>query len=126
MGRGKRDKEVPRARRGTGRAPGAAGTPGAWILTALMRDVFDLDVPVCPRCGGRVRVIATVQDPLVVQAILTPGRARSGMPAAFGQVAQPPLSPTLPRQGEGEVVGTSKTDGRDRRRAGAGRGAVVS
>jgi hypothetical protein len=31
---------------------------------------FDLDVLACPRCGGRLRVLATVQDPLAAQAIL--------------------------------------------------------
>jgi uncharacterized protein YbaR (Trm112 family) len=41
-----------------------------------MRRVFDLDVLACPRCGGRLRVIAAVQDPLAVQAILA-HRARS-------------------------------------------------
>ena len=41
----------------------AAGTPGAWTWAALMRRVFDLDVLACPRCGGRLRVLATVQDP---------------------------------------------------------------
>src|SRR5712692_8440788 len=48
----------------------AAGTPGAWTWAALMRRVFDLDVLACPRGGGRLRVIATVQDPAVVRAIL--------------------------------------------------------
>jgi uncharacterized protein YbaR (Trm112 family) len=32
--------------------------------------VFALDVLACPRCGGRLRVIATVQDPAAVRAIL--------------------------------------------------------
>jgi hypothetical protein len=32
--------------------------------------LFALDVLACPRCGCRVRVLATVQDPLAVQAIL--------------------------------------------------------
>jgi uncharacterized protein YbaR (Trm112 family) len=35
-----------------------------------MRRVFDVDVLACPRCGGRLRVIATVQDPAAVRAIL--------------------------------------------------------
>ena len=47
-----------------------------------MRRVFDLDVLACPRCGGRLRVLATVQDPLAVQAILA-HLARS-------RVAEPP------------------------------------
>ena len=37
-----------------------------------MRRVFDLDALACPRCGGRMRVIATVRDPAVVRAILAP------------------------------------------------------
>ena len=45
--------------------------------------LFDLDVLACPRCGGRLRVIATVQDPAVVRAILAhlglaPGPASPG------------------------------------------------
>jgi hypothetical protein len=43
-----------------------------------MRRVFDLDALACPRCGGRLRVIAIVQDPAVVRPILTHvARARS-------------------------------------------------
>jgi hypothetical protein len=38
-----------------------------------MRRVFDLDVLACPRCGGRLQVIATVQD--------DPGR-RAGVAAS--------------------------------------------
>lgn len=45
-----------------------------------MHRVFALDVHACPRCGGRLRVIATVQDPLLVQAILAHLR-RSGAPS---------------------------------------------
>jgi hypothetical protein len=48
----------------------AAGTPGAWTWAALMRRVLDLDVLACPRCGGRLRRIATVEDPAVVGTIL--------------------------------------------------------
>jgi len=29
----------------------------------LMRRAFDLDVRACPRCGGRLRLIASVEDP---------------------------------------------------------------
>ena len=35
-----------------------------------MRRELALDVLACPRCGGRLRVIATIQDPAVVRAIL--------------------------------------------------------
>jgi rhodanese-related sulfurtransferase len=50
--------------------PRPAGLTPAWTWAALMRRVFALDVLACPRCGGRLRVIATVQDPAVVRAIL--------------------------------------------------------
>jgi len=46
-----------------------------------MRRVFDFDVLACPRCGGRLRIIATVQDPRAVQAILAQlGRSLSHAP----------------------------------------------
>jgi hypothetical protein len=51
-------------------SPRGTGPAGAWTWAALMRRVFDLDVLPCPRCGGRLQVIAAVQDPLAVQAIL--------------------------------------------------------
>jgi uncharacterized protein YbaR (Trm112 family) len=31
--------------------------------------VFAVDILACPRCGGPLRVVATVQDPAVVRAI---------------------------------------------------------
>jgi hypothetical protein len=64
-----------------------------WTWAALMRRVFDLDVLACPPCGGHLRVIATVQDPLAVQAILA-HRARSGAPAPPGPA--PPAHAALP------------------------------
>jgi len=74
-------------------SPHAAGTPGAWSWAALMRRVFDLDVLACPRCGGRLRVIATVQDPLAVQAILT-HRTRSGAAEPPGPAPPAPAAIT--------------------------------
>ena len=67
-----------------------------------MRRVFNLVVLACPRGGGRVRVIVTVQDPLAVQAILA-HLARAGAPAPPGPAppapdaikSTPPLDWTL-------------------------------
>jgi hypothetical protein len=42
----------------------------SWAWAALMHRAFALEVLACPGCGGRLRVIATVQDPSVVRAIL--------------------------------------------------------
>ena len=35
-----------------------------------MRRAFDIDVLACPRCGGRLHLIATVEDPDAIRAIL--------------------------------------------------------
>ena len=68
-------------------SPRAAGTPGAWTWAALMRRVFEIEVLACPRCGGRLRVLATVQDPRAVTT--TPRRRR----AAGDRDADPHLRP---------------------------------
>jgi uncharacterized protein YbaR (Trm112 family) len=39
-----------------------------------MRRAFALDVLACPRCGGRLRVVATVEDPVAVRQILAARR----------------------------------------------------
>jgi hypothetical protein len=72
-------------------SPRTASIPGAWTWPALMRRVFDLDVLACPRCGGRLRVIATVQDPAVVRTLLAHvGRALS--PEAPGPAPPAPAA----------------------------------
>jgi len=53
----------------------------------------DLDVLACPRCGGRLHVIAAVQDPLAVQAVLA-HLARSGAPASPGPAPPAPAART--------------------------------
>jgi hypothetical protein len=40
----------------------------AWA--ELLRRVFAIDVLACSQCGGRLRFIATIEDPIVVQRIL--------------------------------------------------------
>jgi hypothetical protein len=78
-------------------------TPGAWTWPALMRRVFDLDVLACPRCGGRLRVVAIVPDPAVVRTLLTHlGRARSTeapgpAPPAPAAIGSTPRSAPDPR-----------------------------
>jgi hypothetical protein len=48
----------------------AAPKPRHWAWADLMRRAFDIDVLACPRCGGRLRLIATVEDPDAIRAIL--------------------------------------------------------
>jgi hypothetical protein len=46
-----------------------------------MRRAFAIDVLACLRCGGRLRVIATVEDPLAVRQILAAAPLGPGLPA---------------------------------------------
>ena len=82
---------------------GASPTPGAndesttaapvarhWAWADLMRRAFDVDVLVCPRCGGRLRLIATVEDPEAIRAILA---AVAAAPELAGRA--PPFGPAL-------------------------------
>jgi hypothetical protein len=48
----------------------APGTPRDWAWADLMRRAFERDVRACPRCGGRMRLLATIADPPVIRRIL--------------------------------------------------------
>jgi len=62
----------------------------------LMRRAFGIDMLACLRCGGRLRLLATVEDPAVVGEILaplgllhpadSPGPASPSVPAGPGSV----------------------------------------
>ena len=41
-----------------------------WAWADLMRRAFDIDVLACSRCGGRLRLMGTVEDPAAIGAIL--------------------------------------------------------
>ena len=36
-----------------------------------LKRVFDIDIEYCPRCGGRLQIIAAIVDPRVLAKILT-------------------------------------------------------
>jgi hypothetical protein len=54
---------------GPGRSASSA-SPSHWTWAHLMRRAFDVDVLACPRCGGRLRLIATIDNPRVIREIL--------------------------------------------------------
>jgi hypothetical protein len=66
---------------------GRPGSPRYWTWAALMRRAFDLDVLRCPRCAGRMQLIATIEDPAIIQRIL----AHLGLPGTR-EGPQPPCS----------------------------------
>jgi hypothetical protein len=51
--------------------PPPAMRPPRWRWADLLQRVFSVDVLACPNCGGRMRVLATIDDPRVVQRILS-------------------------------------------------------
>jgi len=68
-------------------APGAS--PRHWAWAHLMRRAFDVDVLACPRCGGRLRLVAAIDDPHVIREILT----HLGLPADPPRPDPPQPSP---------------------------------
>ena len=80
----------------TTQGPGDSSTNGAsakekkrysaW--SDLMRRAFSLDVLACPRCGQRMRLVATIEDPAVVKKILNRLGLSTEVPEA--QPARPP------------------------------------
>ena len=66
----------------------------AWTWAALMHRAFSVDVLACPHCGGRLRLIATLHDPAVIQKILTHlGIAHSGQSPGPAPPEPGPVAP---------------------------------
>jgi hypothetical protein len=66
-----------------------AHTPKRWTPWAtLMRRVFAMDVLECPKCGGKMTILATIHPPEATTAIL---ESLALSPRA------PPLAPPAPR-----------------------------
>lgn len=84
--------EAPEAQRescGAVASDGAASKPERMSWAELVRRVFARDVLECPRCGDRMKIIATVMDPDAVRKILTCTR----LPAR-----PPPVAPARERE----------------------------
>jgi hypothetical protein len=75
--------------------PAAAGQPRYQAWAVLMHRAFGLDVLGCPRCGSRLRPLATISDLAIVEQILahlglipvhrSPGPAPPPGPAIIAQ-----------------------------------------
>ena len=89
------DPNAPAA--GVGRA--GAGSSRYWMWAALMRRAFDLEILRCPRCSGPMLLIATIEDPAVIQRILAhlgPPGSRDGPPPPYAMGAVGGEQPVLP------------------------------
>jgi hypothetical protein len=57
-----------------------------------LKRVFGIDIETCERCGGAVKIIASIEDPTVIEKILAHlGLAGTGQ-GALPPVRAPPLS----------------------------------
>jgi len=61
-------------------------SPLSWA--ERLKRVFDIDISVCPLCGGTLRVIADVTDPDAIQTILAHLRQRAPPDAVHRQRPQ--------------------------------------
>ena len=57
-----------------------------------LKRVFDIDIETCRDCGGRMKDIACIEDPLVIKKILTHlrGKGQYLEAAALPQSREPP------------------------------------
>jgi hypothetical protein len=44
-----------------------------------LKRVFAIDIETCPDCGGKLRVIACIEDPPVIAKILAHGQRREAL-----------------------------------------------
>jgi hypothetical protein len=66
------DPAAPGIADGSDPSDGVRPAPGRryWAWAQLMQRAFGIDVLACPRCAGRLRLVATVEDPQAIRAIL--------------------------------------------------------
>jgi len=69
--------------------PPASAKRIAWAQ--LLKRVFNIDISICSRCTGKVKIIAAIEDPKVIKKILT----HMGLPSTAPRLAPargPPIS----------------------------------
>ena len=71
---------------------------------ALMRRSFGFDVLACPRCGGRLRLIALIEEAAAIERIL----GHLGLPTAIPE-PRPARAPPLPLDARARHVGDDAT-----------------
>ena len=78
----------------TSRHTGKLSGAGAYQWAELMRRTFGIDVLACPRCRGRLRIVALIDQASVIQRILR----HFGLPTDVPEPrpARPPLSAVDP------------------------------
>ena len=74
-------------------APSAARQAAKAAWAKLIRKIYEVDPLACPKCGAQMRVIALIEDPTVIERILTwLGLREPLLPVG----PSPPAGPSLP------------------------------
>ena len=55
----------------TGDCVHAHGARARMTWARLLKRVFDLDLERCEQCGGKMKIIAAIEEPAVIERILT-------------------------------------------------------
>jgi len=77
--------------------PSGPTLEGAIFCCGLMRHAFDIDVLAGPQGGNRMRLLATIEDPRVVEQLLIhPGRPSERVRADPAHVPPAPLVADTP------------------------------
>jgi sulfur relay (sulfurtransferase) complex TusBCD TusD component (DsrE family) len=58
-----------------------------------LKRVFNIDITICSRCSRAVRIIASIEDPLVIKKILDHLDTKSLAPASVNQLPEPRAPP---------------------------------
>jgi hypothetical protein len=54
----------------TGKTPAAVERPRSMTWAQRLKRVFAIEIETCRRCGGKLRVIASIEEPAVIERIL--------------------------------------------------------
>jgi len=77
----RRGKGSAKANSSTNKQESSADCHKSITWAERLKRVFRVDVSVCSRCGGEVRIIACIEDPEIIEKILTHLDAKSGTPS---------------------------------------------
>ena len=77
----------------------ASRTPRRDDLGERLKRVFGIDIATCPACGGAVRILACIEDPVVIEKILTHLDVKGGEPEAPKAPRRPQPSRAPPQRG---------------------------
>ena len=93
MTKAKRGRGGRRASTGDAEAPTPAERRASMTWAQRLKRVFSIDIETCPACGGAVRIIACIEDPVVIEKILTHLDAKGGCGGSFPAAAVPGAAP---------------------------------